>query len=76
MRTMPYYVYRVRPFAQLQQLAEFAAFTEASRHAKSLRAAGTGDTRDGRVKVIFAESPTQAEDLLCQVREPGPSGDD
>ena len=39
-------------------------------------AADTGDTRDGRDKVIFAESPTQAEDLLCQVREPGPSGDD
>lgn len=76
---MPYYVYRVRPFAQLDPLAEFSAFADASRHAKSLRAADAGDTRatrEGRIKVIFAETPTQAEDLLCQIREPGPAGDD
>lgn len=73
---MPYYVYRVRPFAQLEQLAAFTAFPEASKHAKALRAADAGDTSAGKVKVMFAETPTQAEDLLCQIREPGPSGDD
>jgi len=25
---------------------------------------------------MFADNPTQAEDLLCQIREPGPAGDD
>lgn len=73
---MPYYVYRVRPFAQLEQLAEFSAFPPASQHAKALRAAEAGDAAAGKVKVMFAENATQAEDLLCQIREPGPSGDD
>jgi hypothetical protein len=26
--------------------------------------------------VIFADTPIQAEDLLCQVRTAGPKGDD
>jgi hypothetical protein len=73
---MPYYIYRVRPFAQLTKLAEFAAFTDALQHAKALRTADAGNATAGKVKVMFAETPTQAEDLLCQIREPGPSGDD
>ena len=36
---MPYYVYAVKPMAQLEQLAQFDAFQEASTHAKALRAA-------------------------------------
>lgn len=71
---MPYYVFSVRPFAQIKQVAEFAAFKEASGHAKSLRmSGGAGDTK---IKVMFADNPQLAEDLLCQVREPGPSGDE
>lgn len=72
---MPYYVYRVLPFAQLEKLAEFAAFSDASSHAKALRAAGGGPP-GGKIKVMFADNPEQAEDLLCQVRDPGPSGDE
>jgi hypothetical protein len=72
---MPYYVYRVRPFAQLEKLAEFSAFAPASAHAKALRAA-EGATHEGKVKVMFADNEQIAEDLLCQVRDPGPSGDD
>lgn len=72
---MPYYVYRVMPFAQLEKLAEFSAFSAASADAKARRAAG--DLPPGaKVKVMFADDPTQAEDLLCQIREPGPAGDD
>ena len=72
---MPYFVFSVRPFAQIEKLAEFAAFKEASAHAKALRAnpAGAGDVK---VKVMFADNQQLAEDLLCQVREPGPTGDD
>ena len=71
---MPYYVFSVRPFAQIKQLAEFAAFKDASMHAKTLRKSeGAADTK---IKVMFADNAQLAEDLLCQVREPGPSGDE
>jgi hypothetical protein len=73
---MPYYVFRLRPFTMPEQLAEFGAFREASAHAKALRAADAGAAQDGRIKVMFADNPTLAEDLLCQIREPGPTGDD
>lgn len=72
---MPYYVYRVRPFAQLDRLAEFSAFAAASAHAKALRAADAGPP-GSKVKVMFAETAEQAEDLLCQVRDPGPAGEE
>jgi hypothetical protein len=41
---MPYYIYRVKPFAQLEKLAAFDAFAEASAHAKTLRAAQSAET--------------------------------
>ena len=34
---MPYYLYAVRPFAQLDKLGEFDAFAQASAQAKTLR---------------------------------------
>lgn len=72
---MPYYIYRVLPFAQLEKLAEFDAFKPASAHAKALRLAESGAPQ-GKVKVMFADTEQLAEDLLCQIRDPGPSGDD
>ena len=72
---MPYYVYAVKPFAQLERLAEFDAFKEASIHAKTLRNAASADGK-ARIKVMFAHTPQAAEDLLLQVREAGPSGDE
>ena len=45
------------------------------REAKALRAADPPGT-PGKVKVMFADNELQAEDLLSQVREAGPSGDD
>lgn len=71
---MPYFVFRVKPFAQIEKLAEFEAFREASSHAKTLRA--DGGEASGRIKVMFAESAQLAEDLLCQIRDPQPAGDD
>ena len=71
---MPYYVYRVMPFAQLEKLAEFDAFRDASVQAKALRAAQ--GAAPGRIKVMFAADERMAEDLLCQIREPGPPGED
>lgn len=72
---MPYYVFSVRPFAQIRKLAEFAAFRDASAHAKALRAAPS-DAADARIKVMFAENEQLAEDLLCQIRDPEPAGDE
>lgn len=72
---MPYFVFSIRPFAQIEKLAEFANFKEASVHAKALRAAPAA-AADVRIKVMFADNQRLAEDLLCQVREAGPSGDE
>jgi len=72
---MPYFVFSVRPFAQIEKLAEFASFKEASTHAKSLRAT-QAVVADAKVKVMFADNQQLAEDLLCQIREAGPTGDD
>jgi hypothetical protein len=71
---MPYYVYRVLPFAQLHKLAEFDNFKQASTHAKQLRTAP--EQAKGRIKVMFADDEMQAEDLLCMPREAAPDGDD
>ncbi len=72
---MPYYVYRVMPFAQMQKLAEFPAFKDASARAKALRSEAEAPA-GSRVKLIFAENETQAEDLLCQPRDAAPAGDE
>ena len=72
---MPYFVFNVRPFAQIEKLAEFAAFKEASTHAKSLRSSQS-EAADIKVKVMFADNQQLAEDLLCQIREAGPTGDE
>ena len=72
---MPYYLYRILPLGVLRKLDEFERFADASARAKALRAADALGTA-GKVKVMFAENELTAEDLLGQVREPGPSGDD
>ena len=72
---MPYYLFAVKPMAQLELLAEFDAFAPASAQAKAVRAAQRpGDPM--RVKVMFAATRLEAEDLILQVRDPGPLGDD
>lgn len=72
---MPYYLYLIKPFTQLDKLAEFATYQEASAQAKALRASQTADA-PGKIKVMFADNELQAEELLCEVRMPGPKGDD
>jgi len=72
---MPYYIYRIMPLGLLQKIEQHERFAEASARAKALRAADAPGT-PGRVKVMFADNELQAEDLLGQIREPGPAGDD
>ncbi len=72
---MPYFLYAVQPFAQLEQLGESPTFPEASRRARALRAAQPAQ-QNRRIRIVFADSPLAAEDLLLQVREAPPEGDD
>lgn len=72
---MPYYVYRIKPFAQLERLHEFGRFAEASAQAKLLRSSESADA-PATIKVIFASDAPQAEELLCQARTAAPKGDD
>ncbi len=58
-----------------QKLQGFASFSEASVHAKLLRAQQPPKSLE-KIKVMFAENELQAQDLLCQVRVAGPKGDD
>jgi hypothetical protein len=72
---MPYYVYAVRAFGQLQALGEHAAFKDASAQAKALRAAQPAADA-ARIKVVFAATPLEAEDLLLQLRDPAHPGEE
>jgi hypothetical protein len=72
---MPYYLYRIGPFGQLHKLDEFENFKSASARAKALRAAADAP-RHSRIKVMFAANEALAEELLCQVREAPPPGDE
>jgi hypothetical protein len=72
---MPYYIYRIRPYMQLDKLCEYGSFKEASAQAKILRTTEPS-VPSVKIKVMFAENELQAEDLLCQVRVAGPKGDD
>ncbi len=72
---MPYYVFNVKPMAQLEKLAEFDAFRDASAFAKAQRAQDSAD-RKRLIKVMFGEHQLAAEDLLSQVRERPREGDD
>ncbi len=72
---MPYYIYLIKPFTQLDKLAEFASYQEASAQAKALRAKQSANP-PGKIKVMFADNELQAEELLCEVRIAPPKGDD
>lgn len=72
---MPYFIYAVQPAAQLHQLGECVSYSEASREARALRAAQPANELK-RIRIVFAETPLAAQDLLLQVREAPPDGDD
>lgn len=74
---MPYYIYRIieRPIRQLEKLEQHAAYREASSRTKELRKEEAWGA-NGLIKMIHAETELEAEDLLNQVRDPVPDGDD
>jgi len=75
---MPYYIYRIvalGPVRRLESLGEHAAYGEAAAEVKRLR--GSADPALGTIRMIFAENPLKAEELLSETRPPEPMvGDD
>lgn len=74
---MPYYVYKIfaSPMRRLEKLEQHEAFRDASNRAKQLRGELPVDAAYV-IKVIFAETELNAEDLLYQVRESVPNPQD
>ncbi len=72
---MPYFIYRIKPFNIFEKLTTFDTFKEASTQAKEMRLKEDKASLE-KIKVIFADNELHAEDLMSQVREPGPKGDD
>ncbi|MGA7749902.1 MAG: hypothetical protein WCA63_07105 [Gallionella sp.] len=74
---MPYFVYKIfeTPIRRLEKLEQHDAFRDASNRAKQLRSELSGDSACV-IKVIFAETEFNAEDLLNQVRAPAPNPQD
>jgi hypothetical protein len=75
---MPYYLYRITqigPIKQLEKLAQFDKFKEASAAAKEKRK--NAAPQQDLFRVVFGENELQAEDMLNTVHDPQPVyGDD
>jgi len=74
---MPYFVYKIfeTPIRRLEKLEQHESFREASNRAKQIRSELSGEATC-TIKMIFAETEFNAEDLLNQVREPAPNPQD
>ena len=77
---MPYFVFKyentdIGKLKELDLLAQFEAFREASKYAKAQRAEQTADDPLS-IKVMFAENQILAEEAIREKRDPQPMGDD
>lgn len=72
---MPYFVYKVFPSKQVEELDKFPVYKEARNLARDLRK-DIGEDDDYIVKVIFAGNPDEAQRLLTTEREARPMGED
>jgi hypothetical protein len=70
-----YFLYSVSPNKELELLQSFETYSEAKRAAVAARMAQTA-AEDRIVKIIFAQDPAEAEQLLQAKRERQPSEDD
>jgi len=68
---VPYFVYRIHRYGGLERVDESASFRDASARAKALRASPDLPP-DCTVKVVFAATDFEAEELLTQERAPKP----
>lgn len=74
---MPYYIYRIteQPIKLLKNLEQHETYREASARVKQLRAE-LEDNSPALIKMIHADTELHAEDLLNEVRDKPPLGDD
>jgi hypothetical protein len=70
-----YFLYSVSPQKELELLQSFDTYNEAKRAAVAARMAQT-TADDNIVKIIFAQDPAEAAQLLQTKRERQPSEDD
>ena len=70
---MPYYIYKIteRPVRMLQKLEQHQKYRDASARVKELRSELPEDVKYV-IKMFFAETELDAEDMLNQVREAAP----
>ena len=70
---MPYFIYRVyeRPIRRLEPAGREETFRTASARTKALRAAAVLPA-GATVRMVFAASELEAEDLLNRVSDPSP----
>lgn len=70
---MPYFIYKIteRPIRMLQKLEQHQKYRDASTRVKALRSELPDDVKYV-IKMFFAETEFDAEDMLNQVREAAP----
>ncbi len=75
---MPYYIYQItaQPIKMLKKLEQHDNYKDSSIRVKQLRAEQAVDA-PALIKMIYADSEFQAEDLLNEIRAAAPQlGDD
>ncbi|MDD2774826.1 MAG: hypothetical protein PHU06_02605 [Gallionella sp.] len=75
---MPYYIYQItaQPIKMLKKLEQHDSYRDSSARVKQLRAE-LDQNSPATIKMIYADSEFQAEDLLNEIRAAAPQlGDD
>lgn len=72
---MPYFVYSILADTKLELIKSFDTYQEAKQAATAMRL-GSPAEENRLVRIIFAQDPTEAEELLRTKRQRQPSEDD
>ena len=72
---MPYYVYSIAADTKPELIKSFDAYQEAKQAATAMRLESPAE-ENLLVRIIFAQDPSEAEELLKTKRERQPSEDD
>lgn len=72
---MPYFIFRISSDRKLSLVRSFEKFPEAKKNARAMRAASAAGASEV-LKIIFANDPAEAEQLLTTRRGRPPSEDD
>ena len=72
---VPYFVYRIHSPQRLELVDSFEVYREAKHTVRRLRDEAI-DPQDPTIRMMFANSPAEAERLLIEKREPRPLGEE